>query len=57
MTAQTKDTLLAPSRTFRNHDKDARALFPAAYVLAVRQEGRWELDSTKYKAPTVKLVY
>jgi len=35
--------------------KDDKAPFPAAYLLKVRQDGRWELMSTKYKTPTVQL--
>ncbi len=36
--------------------KDEKARFPAAYVLEVDQEGRWNLLSTKLKASAVKLA-
>ncbi len=36
--------------------KDPKAPFPSGYVLLVRQDGRWDLDSAQYKLPTVKLA-
>jgi hypothetical protein len=35
--------------------KDGKAPFPAAYLLEITQDGRWELMSTKYKALTATL--
>lgn len=37
--------------------KDEKARFPAAYILEVDHRGRWDLTSTKYKAPAAKLAY
>jgi hypothetical protein len=36
--------------------EDGHARFPSAYVLLVHSGGRWELLSTRYKHPTVKLA-
>jgi hypothetical protein len=36
--------------------KDQKARFPAGDILAVKSDGSWELVSTKYKAPTLKLA-
>ena len=36
--------------------QDGKARWPAGYVLGVRQNGQWELNSTKYKAPAVRLA-
>lgn len=36
--------------------EDHKAHFPSAYILLVRQNGQWELLSTKYKKPNVKLA-
>jgi galactosylceramidase len=36
--------------------KDQKARWPSGYILLVDQQGAWELDSAKYKAPTVKLA-
>jgi len=36
--------------------KDQKARWPGAYILLIDQGGRWELDSAKFKVPTVKLA-
>jgi len=36
--------------------QDGKARWVSGYVLAVQQNGNWELNSTKYKAPVVKLA-
>jgi hypothetical protein len=39
-----------------NAFEDQKARFPAADILVVNQDGSWQLDSTRYKSPTVKLA-
>lgn len=36
--------------------QDGKARWPSGYVLTVQQDGSWELDSSKFKTPTVKLA-
>ena len=36
--------------------KDWEEAWPNAYILLIRHDGRWELDSTKLKAPPLKLA-
>jgi O-glycosyl hydrolase len=36
--------------------QEHKARFPSAYVLIVRQDGAWELESAKYKVPISKLA-
>ena len=36
--------------------KDAKALWPSAYILNVEQNGQWQLLNAKYKAPTTTLA-
>jgi len=36
--------------------QDGKARWPSGYVLTVQQDGAWELNSAKFKNPTVKLA-
>jgi hypothetical protein len=36
--------------------QDGKARWPSGYVLTLQQDGRWELDSSKFKTPTAKLA-
>lgn len=36
--------------------KDGKARWPSGYILLVDQDGLWELESARYKAPTLKLA-
>jgi hypothetical protein len=36
--------------------QDGKARWASGYVLSVRQDGSWELNSSKFKSPTVKLA-
>jgi hypothetical protein len=36
--------------------KDGKARWPSGYVLVVRHNGEWELNSAKYKTPIAKLA-
>jgi hypothetical protein len=36
--------------------QDGKARWPSGYVLAVGQDGSWELDSAKFKTPVAKLA-
>jgi hypothetical protein len=36
--------------------QDGKARWPSGYVLTVRQDGNWELDSSKFKTPAAKLA-
>ena len=36
--------------------KDQKARWPGGYILLVDQDGSWELNSAKFKVPTVKLA-
>lgn len=56
MIEQTGDVTLMGRIDSANVFEDGKARFPSGYVLDVRQSGHWDLLSTKYKAPTVKLA-
>ncbi len=36
--------------------QDGKARWASGYILRVQHDGRWELNSTKYKAPTARLA-
>lgn len=36
--------------------KEQKARWPSGYILLVDQDGRWELESARFKMPTAKLA-